>query len=170
MHLAASFPPLVAGLLLIGAARSGSHILPVRQRILDMAANTRQNGVEWAAELASKSNFPPVDKRLVDDRFRKEIYAAVARSNAEAYAWTCEMIVDESHKDPEYVNINCPTVLVAGDLDIISPVERSTELSKLIGSETCWVEAVKSGHQPILEDQVGVVGAMGRLFKFISID
>jgi hypothetical protein len=53
-------------------------------------------------------------------------------------------------------------------LDVISPVERSTGLAKLLGSDPCWVEAVMSGHQPILEDLDGVVGAVARLLEKIE--
>lgn len=135
--------------------------------MLDMANSTRQNGIGWAAELASKSNFPPLDKRQVDDAVRAEVSKAVAGSDPEAYALTCEMMVDENHKDPDYSKITCPTVLVAGDLDVISPVERSTGLAKLLGSKPCWVEVVMSGHQPILEDVQGVAGAVERLLERI---
>ena len=133
-----------------------------------MANSTRQNGIGWAAELASKSNFPPLDKRQVDDAVRAEVSKAVVGSDPEAYALTCEMMVDENHKDPDYSKITCPTVLVAGDLDVISPVERSTGLAKLLGSKPCWVEVVMSGHQPILEDLQGVAGAVERLLERIT--
>ncbi|KAH9903628.1 alpha beta hydrolase fold family [Xylariomycetidae sp. FL2044] len=169
LHYAARHPATVAGIALLGAARSASHIPFVRQRMHDMAANTRQNGIEWAADLASKSNFPPPEKREVKDDVRAEVFKAVAGSDAETYAQTCEMMVDEGHKDPDYAAIICPTVLVAGDLDPISPVERSTGLAKLLGSSPCWVEAVTSGHQLILEDLNGVSGAVGRLLETVSL-
>lgn len=168
MHFAAQHPSVVAGLILLGSARSASHIPAVKERMLGMASNTRKNGIEWAAELASKSNFPPPDKRQVDDVVRSEVYKAVAGSNTEAYALTCEMMVNDEHKDPEYSNITCPTVLVAGDLDVISPVERSTAIAKLLGSKPCWVEVVMSGHQPILEDLEGVAGAVERLLEKVA--
>ncbi|KAF3013041.1 hypothetical protein E8E14_009688 [Neopestalotiopsis sp. 37M] len=168
LHFAAQHPSTVAGLILLGTARSASHIAAVRERMMNMANSTRENGIAWAAELASKSNFAPEDKqRPVDDALRAEVAKAVGASDTEAYALTCEMMVDESHKDPDYGRITCPTVLIAGDVDMISPIERSTGLAKLIGSKTCWVEAVMSGHQPILEDLDGVAGAVGRLLREI---
>lgn len=136
--------------------------------MMNMANSTRENGIAWAADLASKSNFAPEDKqRPVDDALRAEVAKAVGASDTEAYALTCEMMVDESHKDPDYGRITCPTVLIAGDVDMISPIERSTGLAKLIRSKTCWVEVVMSGHQPILEDLDGVAGAVGRLLREI---
>ncbi|KAI0155967.1 Alpha/Beta hydrolase protein [Pestalotiopsis sp. NC0098] len=165
LHFAAQYPSTVAGLVLIGATRSASHIPAARERMLNMANSTRENGIKWAADLASKSNFASPDKRQVDDSLRAEVAKAVEGSDPEAYALTCEMMVDEAHKDPNYAKISCPTVLITGDMDVISPIERSTGLAKLIGSKTCCVEAVMSGHQPILEDLDGVAGAVGRLLR-----
>lgn len=165
LHFAAQNPSTVAGLVLIGAARSASHIPAVRERMLNMANSTRENGIKWAADLASKSNFASPDKRQVNESLRAEVAKAVEASDPEAYALTCEMMVDEAHKDPDYAKISCPTVLIAGDMDVISPIERSTGLAKLIGSKICWVEALMSGHQPILEDLDGVAGAVGRLLR-----
>lgn len=130
-----------------------------------MATNTRKMGTTWAAELAMKSNFPPIDKRRVDESLRKEVYDAVVASDPEGYALTCEMMVDESHKDPDYSKIKCPTLLIAGDLDVISPVQRSKDLIQLIGSDACWLEIVKAGHQPILEEPKAVATAIGKLLE-----
>jgi hypothetical protein len=74
--------------------------------MLDMAASTREKGIGWAAKMASKSNFPPAEKRQTDDSVRAEVFKAVAGSNAEAYALTCEMLVDEAHKDPDYTKVS----------------------------------------------------------------
>lgn len=77
-------------------------------------------------------------------------------------------MVDLSHKDPQYENIVCPAVFVAGDKDMISPVEKSKDLSNLVGGKS-WVEVVKSGHQPILEDVPGVKRAIDGLFKVVVV-
>ena len=61
LHFAAENPSTVAGLVLIGVARSASHIPAVRERMLNMASSTREDGIKWAADLASKSNFAPAD-------------------------------------------------------------------------------------------------------------
>lgn len=168
LHFTAQHPSFVSGLVLLGVGRSASHIPFVRQRMLDMATNTRQNGISWAAELASTSNFPPSDKRTVEANLRQEVKSQVAGSDPETYALICEMMVDETHKDPEYGVIECPIVLVAGDLDLISPVDRSTGLVKLLGSKNAWTEVVVSGHQLILEDVNGVMGAVGRLLQAVA--
>jgi len=76
--------------------------------------------------------------------------------------------VDLEHIDPDYENIAAPCVFIAGDKDAISPVARSRDLSALIG-ENSWVEVVRSGHQPILEDISGVRNAVDRLLGFVSL-
>ncbi|SPO07173.1 uncharacterized protein DNG_09867 [Cephalotrichum gorgonifer] len=100
MHYAAQHPTKLAGLVLLGAARSAAHIPAIKARMLEMAANTRSNGIAWAADLACKSNFPSDVKRPVEAEARKDVFDAVSGSDVEGYARTCEMMVDESHKDP----------------------------------------------------------------------
>ncbi|CAG9988264.1 unnamed protein product [Clonostachys byssicola] len=168
LHFSTEYPSLVATICLLGATRSPSHIPAVQARMLDMAKNTREKGAAWAAELASRSNFPPPEMRDVDEKLRKEVYDAVAASDAEGYALTCEMMADESHKDPDYTKIKCPVLLIAGDLDVISPVERSKGLVDIIGSDLCTLEIVKSGHQPVLEEPDAVGRAVGQMLQRIQ--
>lgn len=95
LHFAALLPSIVAGLVLLGVARSASHIPFVRQRMLDMAGNARRNGIEWAAGLASTSKFPPPEKRSVDADLRQQVRKQVIGSDTELYALACEMMVDD---------------------------------------------------------------------------
>jgi 3-oxoadipate enol-lactonase len=71
--------------------------------------------------------------------------------------------------DPPYENITCPTVLIAGDKDMISPLQRSEDLKALIGGKA-WVAVVRSGHQPILEDLSGVTAAVDRLLQRVETE
>lgn len=75
--------------------------------------------------------------------------------------------MDLEHKDPAYAKIQCPVLFVAGDKDIISPVQKSVDLSALIGGKS-WVDVVKSGHQPILEDLPGVTTAIDGLLQSVN--
>ena len=119
LHYAARAPENVAGLVLFAAGQSASHIPFVRQRMLDLAAETRKQGIEYAADLAAKSNFPSDDQRTIDPAHRKAVRKAVAGSDPEGYAQMCEAIVSDGHIDPDYSKIVCPAVLLAGDLDVI---------------------------------------------------
>ncbi|VUC31082.1 unnamed protein product [Clonostachys rosea] len=167
MHYAAQNPNNVAGLVLLGPIQSASHIPAVRQRMLDTAANTRKQGIEFAAKLATQTNFPLDDQRPVNPAHRKAVESAVVRAQQEGYAQTCEAIVSMDHKDPDYSAITCPAVVIAGDLDIISPVARSTGLNDRLGGDSS-VEIVKSGHQQILESTDAVGAAMSKLFQKAS--
>ncbi|KAK2018645.1 alpha/beta-hydrolase [Colletotrichum eremochloae] len=168
LHYAAKYPDAVAGLALLGTGRAAGHIPAVKQRMMDLASNVRNGGIDFAADAAAVSNFyPDTLERSASSSARESVRKAVAASDPEGYAQTCEALVDSSHTDPDYSTIKCATVFVAGDKDIISPVDRSTELSKLMGGES-WVVTVKSGHQQALEDPEGVGEALIQLFARIK--
>ncbi|EFX04223.1 alpha beta hydrolase fold family [Grosmannia clavigera kw1407] len=166
LHYAASYPDAVAGLALFGPGRSAAHLPSVRQRMLDLAAAVRSHGITSAADTAAdQSNFPAASTgRTVKPEHREAVRQAVAASNPEGYARTCEAIVDLGHVDPDYGTITCPALFVVGDLDVISAPERIQALSPLLGGDS-WVEVVRSGHQPILEDTESVAKAVGKLLE-----
>jgi 3-oxoadipate enol-lactonase len=130
----------------------------------DVAADTRKYGIEFTAEKSAVNNFPPPEQRAVPPNNVEEVRKAVAASDAEGYARTCEMIVDSSHTDPDYGKITCPVVLIAGDMDTISPLQRSEDVSKLLGGPN-WIEIVKSGHQPLIDDPEATALAILKLLK-----
>jgi 3-oxoadipate enol-lactonase len=132
--------------------------------MLDVAANTRKLGIEFTAEKSAANNFPSPEQRIVAPENIEEVRKAVAASDPEGYARTCEMIVDPSHVDPEYSNVTCPAVFVAGDMDVISPLQRSESVSKLLGGPS-WVQIVKSGHQPLIDDMEATSSAILTLLE-----
>ena len=160
LRFAASNPNVVGGLILLGVGRSASHIAAVRERILGMAAQTRKEGIEYAANMASTTNFPLDSTRQVNPTARDIIRKQVAGSDEEGYAKTCEAVSDLDHQDPGYSQIACNSLLIAGDMDIISPVSRAENLQPLLGGKS-YLAVVKSGHQPVLEDLTGVKAALG---------
>ncbi|KAF5696250.1 alpha beta hydrolase fold family [Fusarium mundagurra] len=151
MQYAAQAPDLVAGLVLIAPIQSGAKIPPFRERMLELAANTRNHGISFAADLAVQTNFPTNDQLLINATHRKVVRSIVASTDPEGYAQTCEAIVGLDHENPDYRKIICPALLIAGDGDIISPVARSQGLKDQLGGESS-VKVVNSGHQVILED------------------
>lgn len=120
--------------------------------MLDMAENTRKKGISWAAALAVQTNFPASDEQTTEVRMHKNVYDAVAASDPEMYAQTCEMMVDKSHVDPDYGRVMCPVLLVAGRYDRISPIQKAQEVAELLGSNDCSLLEVETGHQPILQE------------------
>ncbi|CAA9966368.1 MhpC hydrolase or acyltransferase [Pyrenophora teres f. maculata] len=168
LHYAAAHPERLGGLALLGPGRAAGHIPAVRQRMLDLAMAVRETGIDIAAKIAVNSNFyEDTQDRKVDPAAREAVKSGVSTSVPEGYAKTCEALVSLDHEDPQYEKFDCPVVFVAGDKDIVSPVERSKDLSMLIRGK-CQVEVVKSRHQLILEDLLGVQKAIELLFKSIK--
>ncbi|KAF2704931.1 alpha/beta-hydrolase [Pleomassaria siparia CBS 279.74] len=167
LQYAARYPLSVAGIALLGVGRSAAHIPAVRQRMLDVAATTRKEGIEYTAIKSVANNFPTPEQRFVPPENLEQVRRAVAASDREGYAKTCEMIVDPSHVDPSYTDIVCPSIFVAGDLDVISPVQRAEDVSKLMGGPSC-VHVVESGHQPLIDDVVGTMSAIEKLLETVK--
>ena len=135
---------------------------------MDLADNTCKHGAAWAAEVASRSNFPPVDQRETDNALRQQVFDAVAASDPVGYALSCEMMVDETHKDPVYSRVDCPTLVIAGKYDVIGPVQKAKEIVELIGSEKCRLEVLDCGHQPIIEHASMVQEAIDSLLQSVG--
>ncbi|KAH7094256.1 Alpha/Beta hydrolase protein [Paraphoma chrysanthemicola] len=169
LQYAAVHTEAISGLALLGPGRAAGHIPAARQRMQDLAEAVRTKGIAFAADGATKSNFyEDTPERSVDPAARQAVRRAVIASNPEAYARTCEAIVADDHKDPPYEIITVPAVFIAGDRDMISPPQRSYELSALLGGMS-WIEVVKSGHQPILEDLSSVVRAVEKLLGSVAV-
>ncbi|KAK5047600.1 hypothetical protein LTR84_006697 [Exophiala bonariae] len=160
LHYAAQYPIAVTGLLLLGVGRSIKGIPQAQQRMRGLATTARQHGMEAVREIAVKTNFPT--DRENEEVHVQELTQAVTSCSPEAYAVTAEVVASDDHQDPDYSLIQCPTVLVAGDKDIISPPQRSVDISKLLGGST-EVFIVTSGHQMVLQDLKGVQQALRAL-------
>lgn len=63
LHYAAERPHAIAGLALFGPGRAAGHIPAARKRMLDLATAVRKEGISYAADIATKSNF--YDERYV---------------------------------------------------------------------------------------------------------
>lgn len=73
MHDAAQSPNNVTGLVVHSEIQSATHILTVRRRMIGTAANTRKQGIAFAAKLAAQTNFPSDELQLVDSAYRKVV-------------------------------------------------------------------------------------------------
>lgn len=132
--------------------------------MLDIAEITRKKGIQFTAANSAPNNFPPQNQRTVPAEFIEQVRKAIATSEPEGYARTCELIVDPSHIDPDYSNITCPVVFVAGDLDVISPLQKAESVSKELGGPS-WIEVVKSGHQPLIDATEATTAAILKLLE-----
>lgn len=160
LHYAARYPTEVVGLVLLGVGRSVKGIPPAQQRMRSLATTAREQGMDAVGEIAVKTNFPT--DRKSQDVHREELRQAVTSCSAESYAATAEVVASDDHLDPDYSLITCPAVFIAGDKDMISPPQRSIDVSTLLGGPT-EVFVVRSGHQMILEDLEGVQMALSTL-------
>lgn len=122
-----------------------------------LGAKARE-GIDGIRDSTVDNNVAPSSSDLV----RTVVRQMISAQTAEGYAATCEAVCSKSHVDPDYAAIRCPTVLTAGDQDMISPLSRSEDLRGLIGGghEKVSVNVVHAGHQHILEDTAGVVKAI----------
>ncbi|KAL3443195.1 Alpha/Beta hydrolase protein [Aspergillus insuetus] len=165
-HYAARHPERVKGLALLGTGRSIAKIPPARERMLALAAKTRTEGIQAAADTAAISNFP-MDVEVAQE-LRDMVREAVAKSDVEGYAKACEAVAALDHVDPDYGRITAPTMLLAARGDVISPPERSFGLKELIG-DNAWVTVLEGvGHQFILQDLDGCVGALKPWFERVE--
>ena len=157
MHFASQHP--TGALVLIGPGRSASHIPAAVERMTGLAIKARE-GIEGIRDSTIANNVAPSSSALV----RTIVRQIISSQTPEGYAATCEAACAKSHIDPDYSAIKCPTILIAGDQDKISPLSRSEELKDLIGAgnekRNVSVAVVHSGHQQVLEDTQGVVKAM----------
>ncbi|TVY93624.1 Pimeloyl-[acyl-carrier protein] methyl ester esterase [Lachnellula willkommii] len=161
----ASKNPGVSGLVLIGPGRSASHIPAVVERMTGLGAKARL-GIEGIRDSTITNNVAPSSSDLV----RTIVRQMISSQDAEGYAATCEAVCAKTHVDPDYSTIKCPTVLIAGDQDSISPMSRSEDLKTLIGgggNEKVLLKVVHSGHQQVLEDTAGIVKAMEAMLAFL---
>jgi 3-oxoadipate enol-lactonase len=156
MHYASLHP--VRALVLLGSARSGSHMPEFVERMTALGEVARKGLAEIRDMLVNK-NVAPTSPYLAKVVVRQMLTS----SNMDGYAATCDAICAKSHVDPDFSAISCPTLLIAGDQDVISPLSQSEELAGLIKNSTTAV--VHSAHYHVLEDTDGVLKAMEALFS-----
>ncbi|KAF8865790.1 alpha/beta-hydrolase [Acephala macrosclerotiorum] len=163
MHYASQYP--VKGLVLIGAGRSAANVPAAVAHMTSLAAKARE-GIEGIRDSTIANNVAPSSSDLV----RTVVRQMISSRNALGYAATCEALCAKSHVDPDYAKIQCPSVLISGDHDKISPLSRPVDLRKLIGggSNSVALKVVHSRHQQVLEDTAGVAEAMEALLGSLS--
>lgn len=165
MHYAAKHPN-TGGIALLGPGRSTAHIAAVVER-MNGTAETARLGMEFLVDSTVANNVAPTSSDLV----RTIVRQMTASQDPEGYAATCRAICASSHVDPDYSAIACPTVLIAGEQDKISPLAISVDLEGLISAgrtnSSLQLRIVKSGHQQVLEDTHGVIAAIRELLDVI---
>jgi 3-oxoadipate enol-lactonase len=158
MHFATEFPDKVSGLVLIGPGRTRANVPAAKAFTLGMARTARELGMPAMADGTVAKNVAPSSSDVV----RAFVREVIAGQDGEGYARVCEAACDDSHVDPDYSLIVCPTVIIAGDQDLISSSETAKQLQGLIGGNerSVGLEVVHAGHQQVLEDTDAVIRAI----------
>ena len=160
-HIAAEHPERVKSLALLGPLAEPPE--PARQAIRDRAAVARKNGmvpiadtlVEVAISAETRSHQPAAAA------FVREI---LMRQDAEGYARTCEALADARSAD--LASIRCPTLLVTGDEDGVSPPPAVKSLSSRISGSRVAVLPGCGHWTPNREADPGQRRASQLLFQF----
>lgn len=153
-NFAALYPEKVAALVLIGPGKSRAMVPAAKAFMLGMAKNARELGMPAVADGFVANNVAPSSSGAVRACLRE----VVAAQSGEGHAQVCEAACDDTHVNPDYSKITCPTIIIAGDQDRISSVDQAKEIQKDISGSL--LEVVHSGHQQVLEDTPGVVKAI----------
>ena len=153
-HIAAERGERVKSLALLGPLAEPPE--PARQAIRDRAAAARKNGmapiadtlVEVATSAETKAHHPAAAA------FVREI---LMRQDAEGYARTCEALAEARSAD--LASIDCPTLLVTGDEDGVSPPPAVKALSgRIAGSRVAVLPSC--GHWTPIERPSQVNGLL----------
>jgi 3-oxoadipate enol-lactonase len=126
-HLAAAEPGRVASLALFGPLLAPPD--PVRASLRARAAQARAGDMQPIADalLAASVSAETRARRPAAVAFVRE---SLMRQDPEGYARTCEALAEMGPADPS--RIDCPTLLVTGDEDIVAPPQAVRMLSERI--------------------------------------
>lgn len=101
-----------------------------------------------------------------DEQVRARVAAIASQVRADGYESACRLL---SEADTRHIakNITCPTVVIAGEQDLVIARDRVDALASLIpGSEL--VEIRGAGHAPYLEQTAAFNAEINRLFERIT--
>lgn len=161
MMLAAQSPGRVSGLAVIGAGRTRSPPSESKDLTLYLAQQARKKGTEAGIDALITYNIPSATSILS----RALLRAVTSSTSREGYAQLCEALCADSHIDPDYSLIQCPTCVVGGTLDSISPTATTDELVRLIGTSGRIPSRhiLETGHMMIVEDVMGTLAAINTI-------
>ncbi|KAE8377610.1 Alpha/Beta hydrolase protein [Aspergillus bertholletiae] len=161
MHFAAKSPERVRGLVVLGAGRTRAEESPARTATLAQAKTAREVGMQVIVDQRVTFNIPLEGPALARALLRQ----VTATTNPEGYAQVCEALCDSSHIDPDYARISCPTYIIGGKHDQISPCEIAMDLQAQIskGGNAPDLCILDTGHMHIIEDVCGVAQAIDKV-------
>ncbi|KAJ5088418.1 hypothetical protein N7456_012034 [Penicillium angulare] len=166
MHFAAQYPERVKGLVVIGAGRAKVPGSSAHSNTLAQGDMARKMGMLEVATQRIPVNFTK-ESSLLARAFLRQV---LSTTDPEGYAQVCEALCDKSHIDPDYSRICCPTSLIWGAYDEISPMGIGMEIKSLIAESGNLPElcVLGTGHMPIIDDVFGVTEAVDRLLSRVG--
>jgi pimeloyl-ACP methyl ester carboxylesterase len=165
MHMAAAYPKRVNGLAVVGAGRTRAIDSPAKRITLSYAVDARARGLWPVVDDRVEYNIPSaIESPLLA---RALLRAVTSSTNAEGYAQVCEAMCADSHKDPDYSKITCPTCVVGGEFDAIAPITVCKEIAGLIArsGRQPTLKTLKTGHMMIIEDYEGVAATVRQMLE-----
>lgn len=165
MMVAARSPERVKGLAIIGAGRTRSAQPNAKAFTLELARQAREDDIRVSVDARVGCNIPSKSPALS----RALLRAITASTNPEGYAQICEALCDDSHVDPDYSHIVCPTCVISGKYDAISPVNVSDGLVEVIATsgKRPSLNILETGHMMIIEDTKGTALAIRSMLEHV---
>jgi 3-oxoadipate enol-lactonase len=144
-HVAARSPGLVRSLSLFGAM--AEPVPAMRDNMVQRAANAREQGMfdiaeaisEAALSASSRQNLPVAVAYVRD---------SIAAQDAEGFARNCIALAEAQAARAEL--IRCPTLVVNGDEDVVTPLSGARALASKLADARVEVLS-RCGHWPTLE-------------------
>ena len=126
-HLAATEPGKVTSLALFGPLLAPPD--PARTAIRARAAEARKGDMQPIADALLQSSVS-ADTRIKRPAAAAFVRELLMRQDAEGYARTCEALAEMQPADTS--RIDCPTLLVTGDEDVVAPPQSVRMMSERI--------------------------------------
>jgi len=158
-HLAASEPGRVESLALFGPLLAPPE--PARASIRARAAKAREGDMQPIADALLQTSISAETRarRPTAVAFVRE---SLMRQDPEGYARSCEALAEMVPADTS--RIECPTLLVTGDEDVVAPPQAVRMMSERIAGSR--VEVLRGcGHWTPVEKPEACVGLLKRFFE-----
>ena len=101
-------------------------------------------------------------ERLMDGLLIASIIDMMSRKTPDVFAAQTRALLDRPNSTPVLPGIRCPTLVLSGREDVLSPVELNREMAALI-PESKLVVIENCGHMAIMEHPEKVTAAMAEL-------